>query len=157
MPRRQILTEYQRQALLDLPTDDASLLLQYTLADDDLVHIRGRRWHHNRLGSALQLCAQRRPGRLLSPGEVIPQEVAQFLAAQLGLGPDDIPDYAVYEEPRHKDVARRCVKECQRTLVILPAVTTIERLSADCLTGTTCDRLETFMTEMVVERVSRFV
>jgi hypothetical protein len=50
MPRRQILTERQRSTLLDLPTDDASLLLHYTLADDDLVHIRGRRWDHNRLG-----------------------------------------------------------------------------------------------------------
>lgn len=86
MPRRQILTERQRSALLDLPTDDASLLQHYTLADDDLVHIGARRRDHNRLGFALQLCALRHPGRLLSPGEVIPQEVAQFLAAQLGLG-----------------------------------------------------------------------
>jgi len=209
MPRRQILTERQRSALLDLPTDDASLLLHYTLADDDLVHIRGRRRDHNRLGFALQLCALRHPGRLLLPGEVIPQEVAQFLAAQLGLGPDDLADYAVREETRHEhlatlrtvygykafsgwaardlrawleaaaedarsneDIARRFVEECRRTLVILPAITTIERLCADALVaaerrielriadrldGAARDRLEALLTEMVDEQVSRFV
>jgi len=36
MPRRHILTERQRSALLDLPTDDLSLLKHYTLGDDDL-------------------------------------------------------------------------------------------------------------------------
>jgi TnpA family transposase len=209
MPRRQILTERQRSALLDIPTDDASLLQHYTLADDDLVHIRGRRRDHNRLGFALQLCALRHPGRLLSPGEVIPQEVAQFLAAQLGLGPDDLADYAVREETRHEhlatlrtvygykafsgraardlrawleaaaedarsneDIARRFVDECRRTLVILPAITTIERLCADALVaaerrielriadrldGAARDRLETLLTEMVDEQVSRFI
>lgn len=40
MPRRQILTERQRSALFDLPTDEPTLLRHYTLADDDLEHIR---------------------------------------------------------------------------------------------------------------------
>ena len=75
MPRRHILTARQRHALLALPTDEASLLKQYTLAADDLEHIGHRRRRHNRLGLALQLCALRYPGRLLSPGEVIPHEV----------------------------------------------------------------------------------
>ena len=42
MPRRHILTE--RLRLLALPTDEPSLLEHYTLAEDDLEHIRhGRR------------------------------------------------------------------------------------------------------------------
>ena len=42
MPRRHILTE--RHTLLALPTDEPSLLEHYTLAEDDLEHIRhGRR------------------------------------------------------------------------------------------------------------------
>ena len=45
----------------------------YILADDDLGHIRERRRTENRIGFALQLCALRYPGRLLSPGEVIPE------------------------------------------------------------------------------------
>ena len=68
MPRRHILTERQRAALLDLPTDEQSLLQHYTLADDDLEYIRERRRPENRMGFALQLCALRYPGRLLYPG-----------------------------------------------------------------------------------------
>ncbi|MBO6731120.1 MAG: DUF4158 domain-containing protein, partial [Maricaulis sp.] len=79
MPRRQILTDRQRTALLGLPVDEATLLRFYTLADDDLEHIHLRRRAENRLGFALQLCALRYPGRVLNHGEVIPQEILQFL------------------------------------------------------------------------------
>ena len=105
MPRRHILTERQRHALLALPTDEPSLLKHYTLAEDDLEYIGHRRRRHNRLGFALQLCALRYPGRLLSPGEVIPQEVLRFLAAQLGLEADDLLPYASREETRHEHLA----------------------------------------------------
>ncbi|MFV0473498.1 MAG: Tn3 family transposase [Pikeienuella sp.] len=101
MPRRQVLTDRQRSSLFDLPTDDAALLHHYTLADEDLEQIRRRRQSRNRLGFALQLCAFRYPGRLLSPGEVIPIEVARFIAAQLGERADDLSCYA------ETDVTRR--------------------------------------------------
>ena len=45
MPRRHILTERQRHALLALPTNEPSPLKHYTFAEDDLEHIR----HHRRL------------------------------------------------------------------------------------------------------------
>ena len=105
MPRRSILTARQRAALFDLRTDDASILRHYTLADDDLEIIDTRRRPHNRLGFALQLCALRYPGRLLAPGEVIPEPIMRFLAAQLGLRPDDLIDYAIREETRHEHLA----------------------------------------------------
>ena len=85
MAHRTVLTARQRAALFDLATDQASLLKHYTLSDDDIRHIRTRRRPENQIGFALQLCAFRYPGRLLKPGEVIPDEVARFLAAQLGL------------------------------------------------------------------------
>ena len=94
MPRRSVLTERQRSALFDLPTDQPTILRHYTLADDDIEHIRTRRHSRNRLGFALQLCTFRYPGRLLSPGETIPLEVSQFIAAQLGEKPDDLSCYA---------------------------------------------------------------
>ena len=72
----------------------------YTFADDDIEHIRARRKPENRLGFALQLCAFRYPGRLLIPGETIPLEVSRFIAAQLGMNPDDLADYAIREETR---------------------------------------------------------
>ena len=105
MPRRSILTDRQRAALFDLPTDDASMLRHYTLADDDLEIIHARRRSHNRFGFALQLCALRYPGRLLAPGEVIPLPVTRFLAAQLGTRPDDLAGYAAREETRHEHLA----------------------------------------------------
>jgi len=57
MPRRSILTERQRSALFDLPTDDASMLHHYTLADDDLQHINDRRRSENRIGFAFGISA----------------------------------------------------------------------------------------------------
>jgi len=39
MPRRNILTDRQRAALFDLPSDEPSLLRHYTLSDEDLDHI----------------------------------------------------------------------------------------------------------------------
>ena len=78
------------------------MLHHYTLSDDDLEIIRARRRPHNRFGFALQLCALRYPGRLLGPGEVIPLAVSRFIAAQLGLKPDDLADYAMREETRRE-------------------------------------------------------
>ena len=105
MPRRSILTDRQRAAFFDLPTDEASMLRHYTLADDDLEVIHARRRPHNRFGFALQLCALRYPGRLLAPGEVIPLAVTRFLAAQIGMRPDDLAGYAAREETRHEHLA----------------------------------------------------
>jgi len=91
--------------MFDLPTDEAPILRHYTLADDDLETIGTRRRPHNRLGFALQLCAFRYPGRLLAPGEVIPEQITRFLAAQLGLRSDDLIDYAIREETRNEHLA----------------------------------------------------
>ncbi|MCP4934411.1 MAG: DUF4158 domain-containing protein, partial [bacterium] len=104
MPRRHILTERQRSALLDLPTDEPSLLKHYTLADDDLDYIRERRRSENRMGFALQLCVLRYPGRLLYPGEMIPNEVLAFIGAQLGLTGDALLSYAVRRQTRQEHV-----------------------------------------------------
>ncbi|MEL6841519.1 MAG: DUF4158 domain-containing protein, partial [Pseudomonadota bacterium] len=101
MPRRRILSDRQHAALFDLPTDQAALLKHYTLADDDIEHIRGRRGAQNKLGFALQLCAFRYPGRLLTAGEVIPTQVSEFIAAQIGVKADDLIHYA------ETDVTRR--------------------------------------------------
>ncbi|MBO6920485.1 MAG: Tn3 family transposase [Rhizobiaceae bacterium] len=102
MPRRSILTERQRSALFDLPIDDTSMLQHYTLADDDLEHINARRRPENRIGLALQLCALRYPGRILSSDEIIPEKILRFIAVQLGLTADDILPYAARRQTRQE-------------------------------------------------------
>jgi TnpA family transposase len=99
MPRRVTLTDRQREALLHLPVDQGELLRHYTLSDEDLGHIRQRRRAHNRFGFALQLCVLRYPGRVLAPGELIPAQVSDFIAAQLGLTSDDLLLYAARGDP----------------------------------------------------------
>lgn len=102
MAHRTVLTARQRATLFGLPTDEASLLKYYTLADDDIDHIRTRRRSENQIGFALQLCVFRYPGRLLKAGEVIPEPVSRFVAAQLGLKPDDLLPYAAREKTRRE-------------------------------------------------------
>lgn len=209
MAHRTILTERQRNYFFDLPTDEPSLLKHYTLADDDLEYIRERRRPENKLGFALQLCALRYPGRLLSPGEIIPEPVIKYLAAQLGLNAESLANYAIREETRHEHLAKlreiygyhsfsgltatnlktwlseqaekattnenlvqRFIVECRRTQIILPAVSTIERLCADTLVvaerriesrianrldNDTRTSLNTLLTDMSEISVTRFV
>ncbi len=102
MPRRRILSDRQHAVLFDLPTDQADLLQHYTLADDDIEHIRARRGAQNKLGFALQLCAFRYPGRLLTAGEVIPRQVSEFIAAQIGVKSDDLIRYAEIDVTRRR-------------------------------------------------------
>lgn len=102
MAHRAVLTARQRVALFDLPTDEIALLRHYTLDDEDIENIRTRRRPENQIGFALQLCAFRYPGRLLKAGEVIPEPVSRFVAAQLGLKPDDLLPYAAREKTRRE-------------------------------------------------------
>ena len=210
MAHRTILTARQRAALFDLPTDEAARLTHYILDDDDIDYIRTRRHPRNRMGFALQLCALRFPGRLLKPGEVIPEEISRSIAAQLGLKPDDLMRYATREETRREhlatlrkiygyrmftgkharamkawlaeqaeasrsseDLVRRFTEEARRRQIILPGISTIERLCADTLVAaerriesriaarlddTMCERLDTLLEETIAEeRLTRFV
>jgi len=42
---------------------------------------------------------------VLAPGELIPAQVSDFIAAQLGLTSDDLLLYAAREETRHEHLA----------------------------------------------------
>ena len=85
MPRRSVLTEAQHAELFALSENEADLVRYWTLGVDDLRAITSRRRPHNRLGFALQLCALRYPGRLLKPGEFIPDAHLRFVGDQLGI------------------------------------------------------------------------
>jgi TnpA family transposase len=101
MPRRRVLTDAQVEALLALPTAEPDLIQHYSLSPREVAVIMKRRRPHNQLGFALQLCALRFPGRLLRPGEVVPIEVAAFVAEQLDLDPGSLADYATRAPTRY--------------------------------------------------------
>ena len=105
MARRTVLTGRQRSALFALPQREADLLRYYTLSDEDLQNIGGRRRPRNKLGYALQLCVLRYPGRLLAPGEFVPPAVVDFIGRQLDLDGDELADYAMRSETRHEHLA----------------------------------------------------
>jgi hypothetical protein len=53
MPRRELLTGAQREALLTFPEEEENLLQYYTLSVRDLAIVRQHRGDHNRLGFAV--------------------------------------------------------------------------------------------------------
>ena len=104
MPRRAVLSDEQRAALLALPDDETLLVQHWTLSRDDLAIIVRRRRPHNRLGFAIQLCALRYPGRFLRPGELIPDTPLAFVAEQLQVGPEVLADYATRGPTRYEQL-----------------------------------------------------
>ena len=104
MPRRRALTTAQLENLLALPITEADLVRHWTLGDDDLAIVGRCRRNHNRLGFALQLCALRYPGRLLRPGEVIPEPALRFVADQLGTAPEALTTYAARFQTRYEQL-----------------------------------------------------
>ena len=104
MPRRHALTEAQIEILLAFPVAEPDLIRHWTLSTADLTVIERRRGGHNQLGYALQLCAFRYPGRLLRPGEVIPEPSLRFVADQLRVGADALAAYAARPQTRREQL-----------------------------------------------------
>ena len=104
MPRRRTLTTAQLDELFALPTEKATLVRYWTLADTDLAAIHQRRRDRNRLGFALQLCALRYPGRLLRQGELIPAPALRFVADQVDITPEALAAYAARFQTRYEQL-----------------------------------------------------
>lgn len=206
MPRRSVLTEAQHAELFALPENEADLVRYWTLSPEDLRVITSRRRPHNRLGFALQLCALRYPGRLLKPGEFIPDAPLRFVGDQLGIEPEVLADYATrgptrYEQldtlrdvfgfrqlsrPVHAelqawllpialtmtggiDLSRILMEEFRRRQIIVPGVTSVERmvskalldaerkvgeLLTSSLTSAQCGLLDSLLLQHHEERIS---
>jgi TnpA family transposase len=84
MPRRRVLTDAQREALLALPTRETDLIRHWTLGTADLAVVERRRGHHNRLGFALQLCAFRFPDRAYVPVHRFETPILAYAAMSTG-------------------------------------------------------------------------
>src|SRR4051794_24706724 len=100
MPRRRALTDAQLELLLALPVTEPDLIRHWMLNEADLAAIGWRRRARNRLGFALQLCTLRYPGRLLRPGEIIPEVALRFVAGQLDIEPAALSAYAARFQTR---------------------------------------------------------
>ena len=100
MPRRRALTAGQLEDLFALPAAEPDLIRHWTLSEADLAAIGRRRGGANQLGYALQLCAFRYPGRLLRPGDAIPEPALRFVTEQLRIGPEALLSYAARPQTR---------------------------------------------------------
>jgi TnpA family transposase len=101
MPRRELLTAAQREALLAFPDEEENLLQHYVLSVRDLAAVRQHRGDHNRLGFAVQLCYLRYPGRVLAENETPPAALLGMVAAQLQV------QSALWDEYAQRDETRR--------------------------------------------------
>lgn len=104
MPRRRALTEAQLETLFALPTAEPDLIRHWTLDRSDLAVVERRRGASNQLGFALQLCAFRYPGRLLRPGDALPEPALRFIAEQLHIGADALATYAARPQTRREQL-----------------------------------------------------
>jgi hypothetical protein len=104
MPSRRALTKSQLENLFALPAAEADLTRHWTLSDADLAAIGRRRGSANQLGYALQLCAFRYPGRLLRPGDAIPEPALRFVAEQLRIEPEALRSYAARPQTRREQL-----------------------------------------------------
>src|SRR3954463_13130151 len=104
MPRRRAPAGAQLAGLLALPVAEPDLIRHWTLDRTDLAAVDRRRGASNQLGYALQLCAFRYPGRLLRPGEAIPEPALRFVAEQVQVGADAIAAYAARRQTRQEQL-----------------------------------------------------
>jgi len=107
MPRRAIIDRAWLDAMLALPEGETEVVRHYTLTPEELRHVAGRRRPHNRFGFALQLCALRYPGRVIRPGEAVPERIVAHLCEQLDLDASVIGIYADRAPTRYEHLDAR--------------------------------------------------
>ena len=85
MPRRQLLTDDERQALLGVPADPDDLARLFTLTRSDQDRVARRRGRASRLGFAVQLALLRHPGTMLAHLDQPVDGLVAWMAGQLGI------------------------------------------------------------------------
>ena len=87
MPRKSVLSELDKQLLLNIPSDFPELSKYYLLSETDIALINQKRGHHNKLGFALLICCIRYPGIAFNKDTIIPIEALEFISSQLLIYP----------------------------------------------------------------------
>lgn len=100
--KHELLTDAEREMLIGIPHDRDQLARLYTFEPNDIDIIGVRREKRNWLGVALQLALLRHPGmslaQMLHDGGAVPADLLGFVAAQLGLPPEVLADYAARDQ-----------------------------------------------------------
>ncbi len=137
MSRRPLLKADRWSALVDMPTDEQSLIRHCTLGRAEMDLIQAKRTPHNRLGLAIQLCFLRHLGRAILFAETLPAPVVAFLAQQIGIDPGALAEYGRRDTNRREHAV-----EAQRHLGLHPAVRGDRRaaLSAALAAATASDK-----------------
>jgi Domain of unknown function (DUF4158) len=144
MPRRELLTAAQREALLAFPDEEEILLRYYVLSVRDLAAVRQHRGDHNRLGFAVQLCYLRYPGRdEYARRDETRREHLIELQHLYGVQPftsRKYPEIAQALIPladqTHQAMVlvRSVIDQLRSKQVIIPPLSVIERLCAEAIT-----------------------
>jgi hypothetical protein len=105
MVRRRLLQPDRWSVLLNPPTDEDSLIRNYTMSGDDLDRALRKRGRHNQLSFAVRFCLTRHIGRPLAQNDAVPAEVMSFLAGQLGVTSAVLADYGRRDNTRREHSA----------------------------------------------------
>lgn len=104
MARRSLLTADERRRLFDPPASAHEIAQRYTLEPEDLAWIEARRRPENQLGAAVHLALLRHPGFGLRSGEEVQPAILTFLAMQVGVSPELLPEYARRGQTRREHI-----------------------------------------------------
>jgi len=103
MPRRQILTDTERNDLFAISEDKDDLIRLYSLSERDYSLIgEFSRGIENRLGFAIQLCYMRFPGIILPPNQYPSLSILNFIGSQLNIDPQVWDSYSERAETRRE-------------------------------------------------------
>lgn len=83
MPRRSILSDNERETLLNIPETKEELIRHYSFSEAELAIICQHRRSENQLGFAVQLCYMRYPGLMLGVDEKPFEPLLRMVAKQL--------------------------------------------------------------------------
>ena len=100
MPRKSILTNSEKESLIDIPQNEEDLIRYYTFSENDFSFIKQHRGDANRLGFAIHLCYLRYPGQFLSPNQIPHPFILEIVAKQLNISAETWDEYGKREQTR---------------------------------------------------------
>lgn len=105
MPRKQVLSEFEKRELIKIPETEEGLIIKYSLLENDLsiikTHCRG---NANKLGFAILLCYMRYPGIILAFGSDPDRNVLQFVSDQMRINVSEWENYGKREQTRREHI-----------------------------------------------------